>query len=74
MQEGGEEKAAVELPETLAGLNTGKRLGESEDNLAIFINNIVVYCREVESRQIDQELCSELREKLKEQFNVMLFD
>jgi hypothetical protein len=55
-------------------LNTDKHLVDTEDNLAIFISNIVVYCRKVESRQIDQEVRFELSEKLKEQFNVMLFD
>jgi hypothetical protein len=54
MEECLEEKAAVELPQTLAGLDTDKQLGGSEDNLAVFISNIVVYCREVESKQMDQ--------------------
>jgi predicted house-cleaning noncanonical NTP pyrophosphatase (MazG superfamily) len=55
-------------------LNTDKRLVDTGDNLAIFISNIVFYCRKAESKENDPELLTELREKLKEQFNVMLFD
>ena len=49
-------------------------MSENEDNLAIFINNIVTLCREVERKQIDQTNMQQLREQLREQFNVMLFD
>lgn len=74
MYQPAEEKLALELPETLTGLNTDKHLSNTEDNLAIFISNIVVYCRIAESSEVDPELRAELRDKLKEQFNVMLFD
>lgn len=62
------------LPETLTGLHSDRKLSDSEDNLTIFINNIVVYCRAVESKQLDKQKVADLREKLKEQFNVMLFE
>ena len=42
--------------------------------MAIFISNIVVYCREIEGKEVGSEIRTGLREKLKEQFNVMLFD
>jgi len=42
--------------------------------LAIFISNIVVYCRKIEGKEVDPEIRTEFREKLKEQFNVMHFD
>lgn len=55
-------------------MNSDRKLSDSEDNLTIFINNIVLFCRALESRQLDQKTVSELRERLKEQFNVMLFE
>lgn len=69
-----EEKAELDLPETLARLNTDKKFSEGDDNLKVFIDNIVLYCKEVQSKQIDEEVANSLRDKLKEQCNVMLFE
>ena len=69
-----QEKQELGLPQTLARLSTDKRISDGSDNIKVFIDNIIIYCKEIEDKQIDEQLSNRLREKLKEQFNVMLFE
>lgn len=34
---------------------TGHQVGENQDNLSIFMDNIILYCKLVEHQQIDSE-------------------
>jgi hypothetical protein len=44
------------LPTLLTtGVTSKGKLSEGQDNLAIFVNNIVLYCKLVENQQIDAE-------------------
>lgn len=53
---------------------SGQKMAEVQDNLSIFINNIVVYCKLLENKKVDGEGAAELLELLRGQLNELWFE
>lgn len=64
-----------ELPATLLNSNaySEQRISEIQDNLAVFINNIVFYCKLEQRKVLEVEQSAALVDMLKGQLNELWF-
>lgn len=63
-----------QLPTFLdTNLEQNRRISDGQDNLSIFINNIILYCNLIHQQQLDSQGAAELRDILKGQLNELWF-